>query len=1066
MAQKNRVIRTLIRNTSGGPEWTLGLAKVTETDYNNSVEYTIFIQNPKKILANVRVLAKDKKTKETLEKLKSTSIITPVAVDANFSEADSNVSTSLAFEDITDLREVFNEDRTEPLYPDTYDNKVTHSLLSYIRSLNPAATDTSVFTNFVIFNEAIFERKTRIPATTRGSKRTGGAGADSKEQAAINASLKNSLNVEDQGLLLMHLDKFDTIRNQKANLLGINQAYRNLIRVDVESADDNRYFANKLFNPPDLNKFMSATPLLLSALTPKIRLYKVIQNKNITEEKKRFQTLSFLVPFNEYLKFDQVNSDKDIEKSAKDFLKEYGKAYGAGIRSITINDSSGPETPTNVTANLKLIFSNYDQVYETQTIVCEEDPSQTIEFRYADLFTRNAAAANENDGTPMETKDDDSFRLKLVIGWSFDKKVLRRIGYGSSDLTTEQIKSIEVALAKSESVYMLGHQNFNITLEESGKVSADITYVSSIQKIFGSKNASVLYKTNKDGYAMTYDDITKNIHELEILKDSLDKIESDGREKASKGSNGKASLDQSIEKEIKKEREKILDDISQSKWLIHKGFLADLYKNSKIYKVKIKKEDIQKLKEKISSQQAKKQSPTLVLELQEIIKQTDIKIESIEDSKKQELSKKSEREILSRHAKEEELQKLGSELATKLAKSEIFDPKADREVVFLFLGDILDYAFGCLKRQDSVEFRHCIPVVGNFSHFKYKNPEKPDAPKIDGQVINLKLETTDRIPMNYCDLPISLERFKKFLFDEFVRPQVQAMRLEDFITRLFNKIIFQSMDANIFGEQLKKSFGVMQTGQATMRTVTVAGTEREYLTDNTYEDILDRKNMIKRINISDLKRNRINSDSMVGNSKLFNYFYMFSKAYDSLNGKVLNLQDRDQSGVVNIEVGADRGIVKKVNFSKINGLRVAESAFMSQGAKTNGDPMFISNIANADIEMIGNTYFRPGTMVYIDPSYLLKSPSAKKEEIEKYGAGGFYNIVKIFHEITPGKFITKTNATFSHSNNTKKTAPAQSEPTPAIIRTGTIASSIAAIEEKRQELEKERKNIENNPSGN
>jgi len=284
--------------------------------------------------------------------------------------------------------------------------------------------------------------------------------------------------------------------------------------------------------------------------------------------------------------------------------------------------------------------------------------------------------------------------------------------------------------------------------------------------------------------------------------------------------------------------------------------------------------------------------------------------------------------------------------------------------------------------------------------------------------------------MNYCDLPIALDRFKKFLFDEFIRPQIEVMRLEDFITRLFNKIVINAMEANVFGQGVRKSFGNLQTGQCTMRTIKEEGKEKEYISRKEYGDIIERKNFINSVllrNVGNKPQKSQNGTakppSQIYTLRDFNYFYMFARLTDNFRGEVLNLEQRNQFGIVNIEVGADKGMVKKVNFAKQNGLHLAESAFSRQDARTNGNPLFLAGVANAEIEMFGNTFFRPGAMVFIDPSYLYKSPSISSKEAEDFGLGGFYNITKVNHEISPGKFITRASTVFHH-HNTNRNNPA------------------------------------------
>jgi hypothetical protein len=556
--------------------------------------------------------------------------------------------------------------------------------------------------------------------------------------------------------------------------------------------------------------------------------------------------------------------------------------------------------------------------------------------------------------------------------------------------------------------YYLGNKSFNVNIEENGKVNIDAEYVSTLEGIFASKDASVLYEIYDNNKVVNYNDFITNLDKLLNAKSALEKISSSGKSKQDSDSEYAAKLD----KQKKSLTDKINAEIADKKRSIQSSFFNNLFKKGQIYSFTIPNTTIKSLKDTITSKEYINNSAGLTLQLQALIKDQNKappqpKAYDEEDSRF--LRAKASNQIFYNDFKGE--LKAGEDpFGDKNKKSEILDPSSNKVISFIYLGDILNYAFGCLNTDKSTEFKHCFPVIGNFSYYDYEDGGDKEVNGVTIKTVKVK----NRIPMNYCDLPISLERFKRFMFDEFVQKQVHTMRLDDFINRLFSKIVINSMDANLFGEQYKRSFGILATGQSNLKTVSNGSQQFEYITGHPYEEIIDRKISIENRKISDIGYKK--QPEFSGKERLISYFYMFSKVSDNVTPQVVDYGSRDEFGVMNVNLATDRGVIKKVNFSKANIPYVAESAFVQNRAKSDSNPFLMQGVMNAEIEMFGNTYFKGGAMVYIDPSFMLKSPSASSLEVENFGLGGFYYITKVNHEISEGKFITKATAHFNHHN--------------------------------------------------
>ena len=65
--------------------------------------------------------------------------------------------------------------------------------------------------------------------------------------------------------------------------------------------------------------------------------------------------------------------------------------------------------------------------------------------------------------------------------------------------------------------------------------------------------------------------------------------------------------------------------------------------------------------------------------------------------------------------------------------------------------------------------------------------------------------------------------------------------------------------------------------------------------------------------------------------------------------------------------------------------------------------------------MFGNTLFFAGSKVFVDPTFLLSAPDARRDEVVQFGVGGIYNVNKVYHSIEPGSFSTKISVTLLYS---------------------------------------------------
>ncbi len=148
----------------------------------------------------------------------------------------------------------------------------------------------------------------------------------------------------------------------------------------------------------------------------------------------------------------------------------------------------------------------------------------------------------------------------------------------------------------------------------------------------------------------------------------------------------------------------------------------------------------------------------------------------------------------------------------------------------------------------------------------------------------------------------------------------------------------------------------------------------------------------------------------------YNYFIIYDRFNKDFKGIGHKLDD-EKRGIYHFTVAQDYGLVKSINFKKIDQPFLKESK--SVGKKTIYLGQF-RDLYNADIKMIGNNLFHPGMMLFIKPTVEFGNVISTNSDTPTFaqitGVGGYYTVVKVTSEITDESYTTTLDCVF-HSND-------------------------------------------------
>ena len=126
--------------------------------------------------------------------------------------------------------------------------------------------------------------------------------------------------------------------------------------------------------------------------------------------------------------------------------------------------------------------------------------------------------------------------------------------------------------------------------------------------------------------------------------------------------------------------------------------------------------------------------------------------------------------------------------------------------------------------------------------------------------------------------------------------------------------------------------------------------------------------------------------------------------------RVRDLED----GIYHLNLGSDRGLVKSIDFNRIDQPYQRESRMARAGEMSTLEQ--IRERYNAKVTLYGNSYFLPGQFVFINPSMVgLRSVANLDSITSKLGLGGYFMVITVESIIEEGNYETILDCSWQSS---------------------------------------------------
>ena len=340
---------------------------------------------------------------------------------------------------------------------------------------------------------------------------------------------------------------------------------------------------------------------------------------------------------------------------------------------------------------------------------------------------------------------------------------------------------------------------------------------------------------------------------------------------------------------------------------------------------------------------------------------------------------------------------------------------------FMFFGDILDV----VMRNANIWLKESNVAV-YLGSFAYNDPREYEEGADPSTVF---------LPLSY--IPISVELFSMWFFEEIIEKQRTVMSIRQFIRSVLDKLII-----NAFGSEC-----VFDPGGRFVLTQENFSVQPEFYTipKNKLEDanmyyssggglpggVASYSRMERAIRGEGIRL--LDYDPSAQYSDYAHVVLYQARSDDggagdiydtdiaSAEGGYVGVAQRDIArGVYHLNIGSDRGLVKSINFERIDQDYLLEARISAAGEL--GSFGQLRQRYNATVTLYGNMFFYPGQYIFINPSMVGAGDGSSQTTVPtiealttKIGIGGYFLITRVENIIESGLFETILKCSWVYS---------------------------------------------------
>tara|TARA_R110002012_G_scaffold48331_1_gene125925 strand:- start:6310 stop:10104 length:3795 start_codon:yes stop_codon:yes gene_type:complete len=669
-----------------------------------------------------------------------------------------------------------------------------------------------------------------------------------------------------------------------------------------------------------------------------------------------------------------------------------GRAPGAGIKSFTwsLDGVQPAEVDNNISATLVMYFQSVNDFFNGARSAGQAAPN------FLDLIINSPAVKklqNKKSGNkaPEEKPCSDdllrtqihkdyegkNYRVKICAGWATpDYNTIL-------ELVRDDKKALSLIRAINDSrvslfLQMTQHQiNFN----QNGSLELTVKYQASLAGLLSGKTANI------------FDESSGSIDEdIKREKDKIEDIEE--RE-------DRRSLSASDKEKKKKALEEIKELKNIQRNVKYRKLLRKIYSSKKVYNISLNPSELTLTPYK---------DLDLAERLARIKRKADPELPATFEFAAVPKINQEMLDALNKNmaAKGSATSEAYSNIATKT-----FDQLTDQSTInipFFYLGDLFDTVLEEIKENnkknaaDGVKplnfnfFMSDVEMIDPLRAFRVENLEELINCGYDlRDVIFLDAatkETPTHYPevngvyrtMNIGDIPISLDAFQLWFKNNVVKKNKNNYFFLYFVKDVCKELITNALSSKCFG----KEFNFQQRFDA--QPLTLAKQEAKISNFSPKKSTTSEAIAKAKASVS------CNLDPT--QTELGLLLYPTDSNPKNLRGL---FQPDLRRGIYHHYLGSSCGLVKQINFQREDQPYLRESRIQKEGALGAEQ---LRELYSANIELVGNTLYKNGMYIYINPSLL----GADRTYLDYLGLHGYYMVTKVESTVTPSNFNVSIRA--------------------------------------------------------
>jgi len=840
-------------------------------------------------------------------------------------------------------------------------------------------------------------------------------------------------NKTEQSFIMDNFDKF-TNKNQGPSPASLGSL------IQVKSNGGN--LLNTLTLSRNLGPLFNASSFELSQLTPYIRIYKrVTYDPTEVEPDPDTGIASALREF----RFQGHLRSEDLMKSKSSY------SGGIGFKSFRwhttgTNLYTGPRM---LTATLSLYFQTVVDMNESAgtgskapkwyELLIQQGasspakqsscPTDSVELRGVNGKRRTLGAITAEDKKNSESGEESGdIDFETTIRASPpDVDIIAKVGWEYSD-RSEMGDDLKDAINRSRLVLTLSYYNHDIKFAEDGSVTVDISYTASIDNAMSSYGAN-LFNLDENGLGSdqfkAYRDLEEKIAEREHTIDSPAGAFSCAYDAArTNREKDRVEKDQEkAEKELDKLKEKLEGTKRRLKSSIYGKFIQHLMINEKLYSIKGDIEDYNA--GSFESFAAGKTGTAAAPELLEgDLEDTQRRLEQTVDDVRQ-----------------VNAEKLTTYVSNALDQcADIKD--GEMKINFFYFGDLVNFYAKALPARGGNNAslsdgpKKYEIVLGDLTYLSSAAQSAFDAatkPLIDqltglnamDEMVRQEGKIWDELQekkreklgelqdatrnfdfssytksVNLANVPISLDLYTQWFTDAVTNGE-DVFTFKRFLQEITTKLIVESLGPPI--ESNVRDVKRVMREEKRVRVAIASGISPNLKSGHLVEDIEDAATLESKLLIAP-------GDG----TDLTKEYLLITASWIPSQGRIIDEEENAKKGIYHLKIGADKGIVKNIQFNRESNAAMQTSNIINAYNKGGAALGVLRLPYQATVEVVGNAFFQPGQYIYIDPTTVgrLSRPERLHVARDLIGLGGFYLITKVSSNLESGRFNTTLDCKF------------------------------------------------------